>query len=45
MALVNEDIFYEVKKEILDKIDVILQKINIEIINYIRPEEDEFNFI
>jgi hypothetical protein len=29
MALVSEHIFYEVKKEILDKLDVILQKINI----------------
>lgn len=27
------DIFYQVKKEILDKLDLILQKVNLEIIN------------
>jgi hypothetical protein len=34
-----------VKKEILDKLDLILQKVNLEIINYIKPEESEFSFI
>lgn len=45
MVDVSEDIFYQVKKEILDKLDVILQKINLELINYLRPEELEFSFI
>jgi len=39
MVEVSEDIFYQVKKEILDKLDLILQKVNLEIINYIKPEE------
>ena len=30
---ISEDIFYQVKKEILDKLDIILQKINLEIVN------------
>jgi hypothetical protein len=29
MVEVSEDIFYQVKKEILDKLDLILQKINL----------------
>jgi hypothetical protein len=29
MVEVSEDIFYQVKKEILDKLDIILQKINL----------------
>ena len=29
----DPDIFYKVKKEILDKLDLILQKVNLEIIN------------
>lgn len=41
----SEDIFYQVKKEILDKLDIILQKINLEIINYLHPQEEEFSFI
>ena len=41
----SEDIFFEVKKQILDKLDLILQKINIQIINYIKPHEDDFTFI
>jgi regulator of replication initiation timing len=45
MSEVSEDIFFQVKKEILDKLDIVLQKINLEIINYIKPHEDEFNFI
>ena len=39
MVEVSEDIFYQVKKEILDKLDIILQKVNLEIINYLHPEE------
>lgn len=39
MTEVSEDIFFQVKKEILDKLDIILQKLNLEIINYIKPEE------
>lgn len=31
------DIFYRVKKEILDKLDLILQKVNLEIINSRMP--------
>lgn len=45
MVEVSEDIFYQVKKEILDKLDVILQKVNLEIINYLHPQEDSFSFI
>lgn len=29
MTEVSEDIFFQVKKEILDKLDVILQKVNL----------------
>lgn len=39
MTELSEDIFFQVKKEILDKLDIILQKLNLEIINYIKPEE------
>lgn len=45
MTEISEDIFFQVKREILDKLDLILQKVNLEIINYIKPEEDEYNFI
>jgi hypothetical protein len=38
MVEVSEDIFYQVKKEILDKLDIILQKINLEIIDYLHPQ-------
>lgn len=41
----SEDIFYQVKKEILDKLDIILQKVNLEIINYLHPQEESFSFI
>ena len=39
------DIFYEVKKEILDKHDIILQKINLEIINSRPSTHPDFTFI
>lgn len=29
MTEINEDIFFQVKKEILDKLDIILQKVNL----------------
>ena len=45
MGEVSEDIFFEVKREVLDRLDLILQKVNLEIINYLRPEQDSFNFI
>lgn len=45
----SSDIFYQVKKEILDKLDLILQKVNLEIINSTPPKSNiaqaDFTFI
>ena len=29
----SDDIFFKIKKDILDRLDIILQKVNLEIIN------------
>lgn len=36
----SSDIFFQVKKEILDKLDIILQKVNLEVIDYMKPEPE-----